>query len=635
MEKITVHIDTKLYHSKPKVSEIGQISNRITEKTYSVTAKELALKIKQGYTILPSLMHSKRSIKNFKESQVIFLDFDNSYKENGEYKKLDNYISFEKMKQDKFIQKNASFIYSTFSNSDEINRYRVVFVLDKIITDYKNLQKIINYLLIKFPTADKSCRDISRLFFSGHDVTEINFDNSLKVSEILDYSLLNIQKDSLVKIPEQINCTGLHHNKIKDFTDRHRFNTSVNETPLIKLLKENNISAYRDKVLPLLDIDFSLVKTKKDFVYLINSLDLSILLGIPNHNQFNCVLTEDNHPSASIFKVDNGNFYLYKRFGDNGFVLNVLDVFKVLLHTNSNDKIIDFFKRVFNITYAVPENLTDISFGIQKFLDFLQNETELQQYSSTHKILGKHRSIIIDYFKIILNEPFWDAEKEEIRYLTLKSTKSLSNLLFGNIRQNKLDKINRLINLLTYLGLINKLSEIDYPKDTLNYLKSQRNIKGYEYLQSIIEINYRVFTKYDELLRNLEEVCSFLLSKGYTFKGFTQDFISITDSISASNHVYKQSQNKKISTHQLKMYTYIENKLKNHFSENNYMLLSDLKNECLKKFSKNQVKINFNVSLNMVMSNLSLQKKKASNSIKSEFDIQVDADDFPYIIINV
>ena len=46
------------------------------------------------------------------------------------------------------------------------------------------------------------------------------------------------------------------------------------------------------------------------------------------------------------------------------------------------------------------------------------------------------------------------------------------------------------------------------------------------------------------------------------------------------------------------------------------------------------MKINFTKTLAIALENLSLQKKKASNSIKSQFDIEVDVDRFPYIIVN-
>ena len=80
------------------------------------------------------------------------------------------------------------------------------------------------------------------------------------------------------------------------------------------------------------------------------------------------------------------------------------------------------------------------------------------------------------------------------------------------------------------------------------------------------------------------------------------------------------------------MLTELTELLDSHFTQDNqYILLSDIKNSIKTKFSRTAIDINFSKSLNIVMANLSLQKKKASKSIKVEFDI--DADDFPYIIV--
>lgn len=77
---------------------------------------------------------------NFKSCQVIALDIDNE--------NLDNYWSYEDAVNDPFVIKNALFIYTTPSNTQEKNRFRIVFHLPKIHTDsdeVKNFNKSLNF----------------------------------------------------------------------------------------------------------------------------------------------------------------------------------------------------------------------------------------------------------------------------------------------------------------------------------------------------------------------------------------------------------------------------------------------------------------------------------------------------------
>ncbi|MDK6882095.1 hypothetical protein QP287_24825, partial [Escherichia coli] len=98
-----------------------------------------------GQTMVLATMDGSRKKENMIQQQVAAIDFDNSETrlnakgevikdENGKAKKFKtegrNYSSVAEIYQDPWVQKNASFIYSTFSHRNDWHRFRVVFFLD-------------------------------------------------------------------------------------------------------------------------------------------------------------------------------------------------------------------------------------------------------------------------------------------------------------------------------------------------------------------------------------------------------------------------------------------------------------------------------------------------------------------------
>ena len=81
---------------------------------------------------------------------------------------FDNGVSYEKIVR---ISKDygipAAFAHHTFSSTQASPRFRVVFVNDVRVTDRRAAELIIQMLLRIFEDADRSCKDVSRMFFGG------------------------------------------------------------------------------------------------------------------------------------------------------------------------------------------------------------------------------------------------------------------------------------------------------------------------------------------------------------------------------------------------------------------------------------------------------------------------------------
>lgn len=153
---ILTTIDSKEYIKKPKGNEVGMISKRIAKEIYEITdlknfAKEIA---ENGRTWCPAIFKSKRSINNFVSTQIIALDFDGG---------VSLYDILDRAKK---YMLPVLFAYETFS-SINMNKFRTVFIFDKVIDDINTFNYIIAVFMRIFPECDKSCKDVSRMFFGG------------------------------------------------------------------------------------------------------------------------------------------------------------------------------------------------------------------------------------------------------------------------------------------------------------------------------------------------------------------------------------------------------------------------------------------------------------------------------------
>jgi hypothetical protein len=91
---------------------------------------DLIASIKAGYAFAPQYRDGYRKGANFICTEVLAADFD------GSRTLLD-------VRNDAFCNSHASFIYTTASHSEEEQRFRVVFLLDRLIetaTDYADAQ---------------------------------------------------------------------------------------------------------------------------------------------------------------------------------------------------------------------------------------------------------------------------------------------------------------------------------------------------------------------------------------------------------------------------------------------------------------------------------------------------------------
>ncbi len=177
-----VYLSNILNKVKPDQYKVKKISNTIMNNLREITIQEFAeeLAVNGKTVVLAELSENKLSkMTKIIGQELVMLDFDN--------KDEKNLYTIEDLEADSFMQKNASFIYRTFSDMySEIDKFRVVFQLNTAVTDNQEIEQIYQALFKKYPQADTSVGQTSRLFFgsnSGYEV--IDWDNRLDTKSLL------------------------------------------------------------------------------------------------------------------------------------------------------------------------------------------------------------------------------------------------------------------------------------------------------------------------------------------------------------------------------------------------------------------------------------------------------------------
>lgn len=101
----------------------------------------------------------RRSLANFQCGQYLALDCDSGDKQS----------SIDYLLDDQFISTYGTIIHSTPSSTPQRPRSRVIFVLDRIITDAGAYQQAAKFLVALYPWSDPACTDASRFFFGCKD----------------------------------------------------------------------------------------------------------------------------------------------------------------------------------------------------------------------------------------------------------------------------------------------------------------------------------------------------------------------------------------------------------------------------------------------------------------------------------
>lgn len=154
--------------SKPstKQAKVAESNNTCTTLSNVCPYLFAELVVGQGRSFCPALFKGgKRLNDNWLQQDVFMLDFDDNTDYNLVVERFEQYGI------------NPNVLYTTFSDTPEHRKFRVVLFLNKTIKDPLKAKELILSLLWVFPEADIAVKDFARLSFGGKEV--IHFEDTL------------------------------------------------------------------------------------------------------------------------------------------------------------------------------------------------------------------------------------------------------------------------------------------------------------------------------------------------------------------------------------------------------------------------------------------------------------------------
>ena len=178
-DNIITMLDTVGYRMKPSKKDAGEIKNRIPSlQMVPYNLDTLCQMITKGHTCIPAGIAGE-AMKNWNQQQVFMVDIDNTEKVGRKNQKILSdepaHVSIEKaMKYCKEIGLLPTFIYKSFSYTEECNKFRLVYVMEKPVTDMIMAEGIYCYLVknLKPLNIDVAPTQLESMFFGGTELCE-------------------------------------------------------------------------------------------------------------------------------------------------------------------------------------------------------------------------------------------------------------------------------------------------------------------------------------------------------------------------------------------------------------------------------------------------------------------------------
>ena len=294
----TVLLDGKEFRNKPNGLAVGSIQKRLPNSKTEVTIKELGEAVIKGRTFKPAYLTGTTQ-ETFVSASLIAVDIDNKGEELEQY----GYVSIDDfLEQAKSSNIKPALVYTTFSHTEAVHKYRAIFQLEEPVTDLNQLKALGQAIKAEYPYADAKV-SVSHLIFGGRKI--VFMDEDATVSTKIEYNEKVETKET-----SKTNIKGIITNEI-----------SIDKSILEERLKALN-----------LDIDVEYGQTAYDYVN--KNVSIAYLLQVEEEKLFKCVLPNHNDKNASAYVTRYNDEWMYKCsgcqtfIGTVGFVAELLDMSK-------------------------------------------------------------------------------------------------------------------------------------------------------------------------------------------------------------------------------------------------------------------------------------------------------------------
>lgn len=460
---------------KPKAILVKAISATILEELVDISMEEFAEELaERGKTaVLAELTEPKLSKQTAIIGQeLVMLDFDN--------KDMNNIYTTDDLEADEFMLDNACFIYRTFSDENsEVDKFRVVFRLDRIVTLNKEIEQIYQALFKKYPQADSSVGQTSRLFFgsnSGYEV--IDWDNRLDTTKLVEVRNTDISKEVKAISGEMID----------------------DSIPNYELLRLGRLDIVAEKLGDSFSGEFSDPIVAGNFF---KTIDMVELLELPDTNPFLDIFHEETNSSASVYLNEEYDIYLYKCFSEQSrFQGDIIRVIRKLLNIKSYTKVIEVLVTITNSEINWKSEIGEARYNAMELQKALKRNTLRLNYPDLNKYLYNYRQEIDLLLDLIFDYTYMDKETREVKYMNFISLKTYAKLVKENLGYKISEgKMWNILNVVTVTELIRKAELKSIPLDLkekliLNQQENSEQIRTSNVYYPVVDIeNSQILAK--------------------------------------------------------------------------------------------------------------------------------------------
>lgn len=514
----------RMIHDTKSISKNESSKLELTEDEFLYMRSTFNRYQKRGYGIFFVVQSGGQRKDSINKINAHFVDIDlhkSSSEDEIEKLKIDTLIELQKFPLD------PSIIVETK------NGFHIYWLLNPKINDIETYTYIQKHLIGHFRYADKATIDLSRVmripgYLHLKDPNNpflikcIWFKSNIRHSQEQFIQAIGLDivkiKDALKKADKGLKIKNKDKVNVKDELDIDRLN----------LKDEVNVN-YKPKVFYNYPDLIDYIK-RQDLLLVLKGLT-SILPEIQEGEIFNCIFHDDNNPSAKIWKTEKG-YYKYKCFGDcslNPRGEDIIDLVGRIKGYNFQQSL-DYLINIFNIRFVETKWMDQQMKKYQQNLTFLfskrLNDEYREKYPNFFKIMNRGKTLEI--WEKIINigmihiHPSFIYNHESVIFF---SNRYLTSLL----RANSVGSINKYINLLATLGIIEKVKDKDVPESLLNRayeeFKKDKNNKDiicfyviYNIFDVIDEANIRAGT----MLKTGFSIRS--MGKKYLISVFGQEF---------------------------------------------------------------------------------------------------------------
>ena len=382
------------------------------------------------------------------------------------------------------------------------------------------MQAVYRYLQEQMPWCDNSVDSSTRMFFGGYKsdaVIIINEANTLDIAEYpIDFTVTSSK-----------NCQS----------DSGREYELVNETDFVKLIKNEDREEmqqwFKDCLFDPSDMSFNEIYER------LLTIDMDKLLK--SSKNLRCLFHDDHNPSASIFTSKTGHSIFYCHSSNCSISENFIGVVMLILKKDSR---VETFNWLLENLDLYPTHFRKLKEESKVLFDTLESMKD-KLFRTIRNYLEEMRRV---YDVLLSDVNFFDDSKESVTCILSgeQLAKKMSSY-YG--KTYDIDKCNKLLSLMTFIGLIKKLDDEDVPLKMLEYLnrlKEEKALGNFNHKRSNV---YRldVFNATSVIQKLNEDILPLLEKFHFTYQYFSYEWVKICFNEKEAKRVFPQNSRSELS----------------------------------------------------------------------------------------